>query len=284
MSQATGLQPSHETLELFSNVTGAARRRLALRDFREGLGLWRLFFTLGWLDIKLKYRGSVIGPFWLTLSTAVMVCALGFLYSHLFKMVLRDYLPYLALSIILWNFLSAIVGEACTSFLQAESMIRSVRMPFSVHAARVVVRNVLTLLHNFVVIVAVFAIFAIVPRTSALLAIPAFGLWILDGFAACLLLGAFCARFRDVPPVVASVMQIAFFVSPIIWKPELLGAGAKWLAFNPFFTMLEIVRGPLLGYVPGVNIWASAFGFSLLLCVGAWMLFARVRGRLAFWI
>jgi lipopolysaccharide transport system permease protein len=284
MSQTTGLQSPPQTLELFSNVTGTARRRLALQDFREGLGLWRLVLTLGWLDIKLKYRGSVIGPFWLTLSTAVMVGALGFLYAHLFKMVLREYLPYLALSIILWNFLSAIVSEACTSFLQAESMIRSVRMPFSVHAARVVVRNVLTLFHNLVVIVAVYAIFAVIPGSSALFAIPAFGLWIIDGFAACLLLGAFCARFRDVPPVVASVMQIAFFVSPIIWKPELLGDGAKWLAFNPFFTMLEIVRGPLLGYVPGASIWASAFGFSLALCTAAWMLFSRVRGRLAFWI
>ena len=268
-----------------AELTIVARQRLAIQDVQGGAALWRLAFTLGWFDIRLRYRGSVLGPFWLTLSTAVMVVALGVLYSTLFKMELHDYLPYLAMSLVLWGFLSTLVADACTCFLQAEGMIRSVRLPFTLYATRVVVRNVLVLAHNVPVIVLVYAYFDVWPGLAALEALPAIVLWLIDGLAVCLLLGAVCARFRDIPPIVASVMQIAFFVSPILWKPELLqGASATWLPLNPFYTLLEIVRAPLLGMAPAWHIWASALAYSIALCAAAWLAFARVRGRLAFWV
>jgi lipopolysaccharide transport system permease protein len=269
-----------------SERSPAARQRQAVADVVEGVRLWRLAFTLGWLDIRLRYRGSVLGPFWLTLSTAVMVAALGVLYSALFKMDLHEYLPFLALSLVLWNsYLAALVGDACSCFLQAEGLIRSIRMPFTLHAIRTVVRNLLVLAHNVVVIVAVWAIFDTWPGWDGLLALPGLVLWVLDSLALCLLLGTFCARFRDIPPIVGSLMQIAFFVTPIIWKPDLLQAsGARWLPANPFFSLLEIVRAPLLGEVPTAIIWTAALGYSAALCLVAWLVFARLRGRLAFWV
>ena len=283
---STTLDPiAHRALVMHSEQTPSARHLQATQDVIGGSRLWRLALTLGWLDIRLRYRGSVLGPLWLTLSTAVMVASLGFLYSALFKINLHDYLPFIALSIVLWNFLSAVVGDACLSFLQAEGMIRSIRMPFTVHAVRTVVRNILVLAHNVIVIVAIWAIFNVWPGWDAALAVPGVLLWLVDSLAACLLLGAFCARFRDVPPIVGSIMQIAFFVTPIIWQPELLqGASAAWLPANPFYALIEIVRAPLLRGVPSAAVWSSALGYSAALCLAAWLLFARVRGRLAFWV
>ena len=272
-------------LVLQSDLTATARQKLALHDVAASTRLWRLALTLGWFDIRLRYRGSMLGPFWLTLSTAVMVVALGFLYSKLFKMELHDYLPFLALSLVLWSVLSQVITDACTCFTSAEGMIRSMRMPYSVHAARIVVRNMLVLAHNVIVIVAVYAWFDTWPGWAGLAALPALVVWILDGLAACLLLGPVGARFRDIPPIVASVIQIAFFISPIIWKPELLqGWSASLLWLNPFYTLLEIVRGPMLGEAPELHVWASALGYSVLLWALAWMMFARTRNRLAFWV
>ena len=282
MSSVLQASPHHNLL-LQADATAAARQAHATDDLRVGTRMWRLAFLLGWLDIRLRYRGSVLGPFWLTLSTAVMVAALGLLYSTLFKIELRSYLPYLTLSLVLWNYLAAVVGDACVGFTQADGIIQAVRIPFTLFATRVAVRNVLILLHNIVVAVAVFAIFRIWPGADALVALPGLVLWLLDSFAATLLLGTFCARFRDIPPIVASVMQIAFFISPIIWKPELVKDG-WWLPLNPFYTLLEVVRAPLLGEVPGDYVWLSAVGYSIAFCALAWLVFARLRGRLAFWV
>jgi lipopolysaccharide transport system permease protein len=271
-------------LEFFSGMSVAARHRFAISDVRGGIKLWRLAWSLGWLDIRLRYRGSMLGPFWLTISTGVMVGSLGFLYAALFNMSLREYLPYLALSQVLWGFLATLVGESCGVFTESEPVIRSVRMPFFVFAIRILVRNVLVLAHNICVIVVVYLALSIWPGAIALLAIPALPIWIVDGLALALLLGGICARFRDIQPIVNSVMQIAFFVSPVIWKPEQLKDGARWLPFNPFYDMLEIVRGPLLGEAPSLLVWVGAFGYSAILCAVAWAFFLRARGRLAFWI
>jgi lipopolysaccharide transport system permease protein len=273
-----------EEIVFVAGLDFKGRQRMAAQDLIEGYRLRRLCWTLSWLDIKSRYRGSLLGPLWLTLSTGVMVAALGLLYSTLFKMNLHEYLPFLTLSLVLWNFISALVGDACVAFTQAESMIRSIRMPYSLYAGRIVIRNVMVLAHNIIVIVCVYVILSIWPGVHALEALPALALWLVDAMALGLVLGAFCARFRDIPPIVASIMQIAFFVSPIIWKPELLGTRAHLLPLNPFYSLLEVVRGPLLGTTPSLATWASAFLYSVVLCILTWLLFVRVRGRLAFWV
>ena len=271
-------------LELEGNRSRAVLRDLALRDVADGLRLWRLAVKLGWLDIKLRYRGSMLGPFWLTLSTAVMIAALGVLYAALFHIDVHDYLPFLALSQVLWAFLATLVADGCTCFTGSEALILSIRVPLSLHALRVLVRGLLILAHNVVVIVGVDVWFSVWPGAVLPLAIPGLVVWMVDAFALSLLLGAIGARFRDIPPIVASIVQIAFFVTPIIWKPEQLGANAWVLPYNPFFALIEVVRAPMLGYLPSKMTWMMAVVYSLLLLAVTWRLMVRARGRVPFWL
>jgi lipopolysaccharide transport system permease protein len=262
-----------------------ARLGFAWADLRDGMRLWRLAASLGWLDIRLRYRGSLLGPFWLTLSSAVMVASMGAVFSLLFHTSLQGYLPFLAVSLILWQAgIGAFAGEACTAFTGAEQTIRSVRMPFTVQVLRTIVRNLIVLAHNIVVPLAVFAIFGAWPGWEALLSLPGLLLWIVDGAAACFLLGCICARFRDIPPIVGSLMQIAYYITPVIWNPSQLGAKGWWLPLNPFFPLMEVVRAPLLGHVPGGLIWGAALGYSAVFCLVSALLFSRARARIAFWV
>ena len=275
-------------LEFFSGMSTAARHRFAIDDVRAGLRLWRLAWSLGWLDIRLRYRGSMLGPFWLSISTGVMVGSLGFLYAALWHISLRDYLPFLALSQVLWGFLATLVGESCAAFTESEPVIRSIRMPFFLFAMRILVRNVLVLAHNICVIVVVFVSLRIWPGATALLAIPALPLWIADALALSLLLGGICARFRDILPIVNSVMQIAFFLSPVIWKPgnstrRAMRSGCRsirsttcWRSFAARFW----ARCPRRCWSGS----ARARLYSAILCGVAWLFFLRARGRIAFWI
>ncbi len=264
--------------------TLSGRLRHVGRDLLDSARLWRLCWRLGWLDVKLRYRGSVLGPFWLTASTAVMVGAMSLLYTTLFHIDVAGYMPFLSLSLVLWGFISSVVGEGSTCFTQAEGMIRSVRLPFALHAGRCIIRNVLVLGHNVVVVVAVFAIFRVWPGAQAFHALPGAALWLADALAACLLLGTLGARYRDIPPIIASLMQIFFFISPIIWKPELISAGHAWLQLNPFYPLIEVVRRPLLGLHGSLPLWRPALAYSAVLWLGALLLFMRMRARLAYWI
>jgi len=267
-----------------SDLSWSGQHRLAVADLVDGARMWRLAWTLGWLDIRLRYRGSMLGPLWLTLSTAVMVVALGVLYAALFRMDLHEYLPFLALSQVLWGYISTLTSDACTCFTQAEGIIRSIRMPFFLHALRTVIRNILVLAHNVIVIVVVFAVFSVWPGWHALYALPGLALWLIDSLAICLLLGAVCARFRDINPIVMSVMQIAFFITPILWKADQVGRYGAYLPLNPFYSLLEVVRRPLLYEPLPLKVCAAALIYSVLLCGLTWAIFLRARGRLAFWV
>ena len=268
-------------------VRDAAHPRLlerAMEDIGQGLFRWRLPFALARLDVRNRYRGSVLGPFWLTISTAVMLLALGFLYSQLFRLTLREYLPFLAVSLILWNMISSMVGEGCNSLTDQEGIIRQMPQPYSVHALRCVMRNAVVAAHNLPLILVVFLACDWWPGWVAFWALPGLLLFLVDALAAAVLFGMLAARFRDIGPIVASVMQIAFFCSPILWKPELLGAKAVWLPLNPFYAVMETMRGPLVEGGVSMLVWAAALTYSALLCLAACIIFVRFRSRIAFWV
>ncbi|EFH09371.1 ABC transporter permease [Pseudoroseomonas cervicalis] len=260
------------------------RRGRALADLHDGLTGWRLAWALARLDLRNRYRGSVIGPFWVTLSTAAMVGGLGLLYSQLFRMDLATYLPHLATSLIVWNALAAMVSDATTCLSGAEGVIRQLRLPLTVHALRCVFRNALNAAHSLPLILLVFALVWHWPGMEVLLLIPGLAILAVNALSASLFLGMVCARFRDIGPIVANVMQMAFFLTPVIWKPELLGPAAKWLPLNPFYTMLELVRGPLIEGGGSLLVWLAAIGYSAVLAGVALFFFVRFRNRVAFWV
>ncbi|MBR0660507.1 ABC transporter permease [Neoroseomonas oryzicola] len=260
------------------------RRERALEDLEGGFARWRLAWALARGDITHRYRGSVLGPFWLTISTGVMLTALGILYAKLFKMDVASYLPWLSVSLIVWAVISQVVTDATTSLTGAEGVIRQMPLPYTVHALRVVFRNAVVAAHNLPLIFVVFAVFGVMPSWTVVLAIPGLLLLGVAGFAASIFLGMICARFRDIPPIVGSVMQIAFFVSPVIWKPEMVGHWEPFLPINPFFALMETIRAPLMGTTGGIVVWLTAVFWTGVLAALAWTFFARFRGRIAFWV
>jgi lipopolysaccharide transport system permease protein len=266
------------------DATAPDRLARAGRDLAEGFARWRLTAALARLDIRNRYRGSVLGPIWLTLSTAVMLAALGLLYSTLFKIPLQEYLPWLAVSLILWGVIAQAINEGCVCLTNAEAVIRQIPLPHTVHALRCVIRTALVAAHNLPLILVVFLLLGVAPGWEALLALPGLALLAVNAFAAALLLGMLCARFRDIGPIVGSVLQIAFFLTPVIWKPELLGPEARFLPLNPFHAVMETLRAPLLEGGGSVWAWLAALLWTAAHCGVAFAFFVRFRGRVAFWV
>ena len=260
------------------------RKEIAREDLEAGFQRWRLAWALARGDITHRYRGSILGPMWLTLSTAVMLFALGFLYAKLLRIDMTDYLPWLTVSLILWNTLNQTITEATTCFTGAEGVIRQMPLPYSVHALRLVMRNALVAAHNLPLILVIFFIFGVTPRWTLVLAIPGFAIMAAGCFAASIFLGMICARFRDIPPIVGSLLQVAFFVSAVIWKPEMLGWWEPYLPINPVFAVMEAIRAPIMGNTGSIVVWLAAIGWTAALCAVAWVFFVRFRGRIAFWV
>jgi lipopolysaccharide transport system permease protein len=258
--------------------------QMALSDVSAGFAVWRLWGRMGWNDILQRYRRSLLGPFWLTASMAIMVVSLGVLYAELFKTPIHDFLPFLCVGLLIWNLLASFLTEGGAIFTTSESYIKQIRLPYSVYVYRSMWSKLIIFAHNFVIYFGVLIYFQIWPGAAALLAIPGLILIVVNGALATVYIGILSARFRDIPQLINSVVQIIFFVTPIMWKPELLSGRTYIADVNPFYHLVEVVRAPLLGHVPE---WKNYLAVLLITAINlglAGYVFTRFRSRISYWI
>ena len=183
-----------------------------------------------------------------------------------------------------WQLVAAVMNEAANVFIVAEPYLKDMRMPLSLHVLRMLWKNLIIFGHNALIIVAVLIFLGPGWTWTLLLAPVGLGLLMLNGVWIGLLVGLVCARYRDMAQIVASVVQLAFFLTPIVWKPESLGRH-RWAAdINPLTHFIELVRAPLLGQVPSALSWAVTLGVLLAGFAIALPFFARFRSRVAYWV
>jgi homopolymeric O-antigen transport system permease protein len=262
----------------------SSRGVLAWRDIVQGFRRSWIWMALAYQDIRLRYRGSVLGPFWLTISTLVMVVAMGFIYAHLFHTDTRSYMPYLTLGLIVWQLISALITEGCQTFLASGPVIQQVPTPFSIYAYRVVYRNFIVFAHNLMIVPIGLIVFAIPLDWHLLGAAAGCVVLAVNGVWVCIFLGTLSARFRDVVPIVASFLQVAFFLTPVFWPIEALGIYRPLAELNPLFAAIDVIRAPLIGVPVASYSWPVILATTVLGCLAAFLLFARYRGRIAYWL
>ncbi|WP_315831401.1 ABC transporter permease [Bradyrhizobium prioriisuperbiae] len=263
---------------------GYGQLQLAIRDIIDGALLWPLWCRLGWNDILQRYRRSLLGPLWLTASMAIMVVALGIVYAQIFKMALHDFMPFLCVGLLVWGIISSVLTEAGSLFTGAESYIKQIRLPYSVYVYRFMWSKIIIFAHNFVIYFGILIYFQIWPGSAALYAIPGFLLIVLNGALTSIYIGMVSARFRDIPQIIASIVQILFFLTPIMWKPELLGSHSVLMTFNPFYHLVEVFRAPLLGVVPSVENYVALGLISVANFILAAAFLVRFRARISYWV
>ena len=265
--------------------------RRAVEDLRLGWAQRSLWGYLGWQDIKQRYRRSVLGPLWISISMGVIALAMGILYSALFQQEINKFLPYLATGLIIWNFVSGCILEGTEVFIANEGLIKHLPAPLSVHVFRLVWRQTLFFLHNLVVWAALIAVFPRALGWNVLLAVPAFALLVLNGGWIAIFSGIIATRFRDIPPIIGSITQLLFFMTPIVWSYDdfrsrggTTGARAQLAELNPVMHFVEIVRRPLLGDPTIWRHWWVAGGITVLGWAAALVILRNYRSRVSYWI
>jgi lipopolysaccharide transport system permease protein len=254
-------------------------------DVVHSIRRWQLWWLLGYNDVRQRYRRSRVGQLWITLSMGIFVIAIGPVYALLFNTELKEFLPYLTVNIVVWGFISTMINDACTAFIQSDGYIRQERIPKIGFLFRILVRNFLILAHNALLIPPVFLVFGKSIGWTILLAIPGLILVVVICLLMALFLATICARFRDFPQIVTNVVQVAFFLTPIFWqKKQILTDYHFVVDFNPFASLLSIVASPILDKVPTTFEYAMSFATLLLCALVAIPFFARYRARIVYWL
>jgi lipopolysaccharide transport system permease protein len=258
---------------------------LARRDLVHGLHSWRIWWLLGIGDIRQRYSRSRFGQFWITLSMAVFIISIGTIYALLFNQPVRTYLPYIAVNFVVWSLISGIINDSAFVYIQSENFLRQEALPKTVFVMRLLVRNVVNFAHNIVIVPVVFIAMGHWPSWSWLLAPLGLVLILLAGFFTALMLGLLCTRYRDLPQIVQNIVQIAFFITPVMWPAESLRAQVVGVVeYNPFAAFLHVVTEPLRGIIPHATTYALAVSTILVIAGVSLPLFARFRSRIVYWL
>ncbi len=255
-----------------------------LKDLGETWRLRRMVLLLAWQDIRSKYKRSVIGPFWLTLSSAIWVGLLGSLWAMLLKKDPLVFIPWVASGNLIWSLINSAVGEGCNSFSKSRAFLLQIKLPLTFPAVRLIVKNLIILAHEALVFVCIALYLQISPLPYWHWLLLGIVLILVNSLWVYLFLGMACARFRDLRQIIASVMKVVFFVTPILWMPDMMQGKAHLLKFNPFYPFLNLVRSPMLGQAPEPYALQYALVITLVGWAVTFVMFAKKRRQIVYWL
>jgi len=263
----------------------------AASDLARGWGQHELWLQLGWQDIKQRYRRSTLGPLWITIATGVMSLALGLLYSMLFQISVREFLPHVTVGFIVWGFISGCIKDGANVFIENEGLIKQLPSALSVHVYRLVWRQLLFFAHNMVIWLILVLVFRIPLGWNVFLFIPALALMVINGVWVTMLFGIIATRFRDVAPLLEALVQLLFYVTPIVWTAKTLreqggevAQRARIAELNPLYHYLEVVRAPLIGEPVAAYHWGIVLAGTVIGLFLAMIAMRQWRFRVPYWV
>ncbi|TDQ51111.1 ABC transporter permease [Permianibacter aggregans] len=254
------------------------------KDISLAIRSYHLWGYLSWQDIRLRYRRSKIGPLWITLSMALFCLALGFVYSKLFNADLKEYLPFLSFGYIAWSFVSGLTTEMPNIFVDSSAYFKDIRLNPLVVIARAFSRATIIFAHNLIIVVGIWFYFDMFPGWNLLQIFPSLALVVCNLFFIGVCLAIVGARFRDIAPIVQSLVQIVFFITPIFWFPRLLPEGSLIIHLNPYGYFVDLIRSPLLGQSVAFDTWVASVLVLFLSAFAASWLYRAKSARIPFWV
>lgn len=257
---------------------------VAIGDIKKSIVRRDLWIYLGWFDIRQRYKRSILGPWWITLSTSLFVMGLAFLWSNIFNMKLSEYMPYFVIAHVVWTFISTTVSDSGNGFIQFEHIIKQINIPYGAYILRIIYRNIIVLLHNLIIVLVVFFVFPDALDIKPLNLIASLINLFLLMFSLGLILAIACLRFRDLQQIIASAMTALFFITPIVWRPESVSGRMKILIeLNPVAWYISNIRDSLL-VVKDMSSFLPAMMINLLAILVAIYLLDRCRAKIPYWL
>ena len=253
-------------------------------DFVRAASRWRLALSLAIHDIASRYRGSILGPWWITLSMGALVLGIGINYAALFHIPVNELLPYVALGIVFWSYISTCMMEGGDAFYAAGGMLRQSSLPLPLFIMRTMMRNLINLGHHVVIIVVVLCYFRHFPGFGIVWSLAGLVLASINLGWVMTLLAFVAARYRDIPQIIGATIQITFFLTPVFWKVTPAMESSPFVQFNPFYFIIESMREPLLtGRVP-----VGSFELMAMMAVMGWtvtiLVYNQTRRRVVHYI
>ena len=187
-------------------------------------------------------------------------------------------------SVLVWMFLSNSITDGTNCLLADTSTIQNMKLPLTFFPALCLTKQLINFFHSLLIILGVSLVFPPESLFSMLFVVPAIGLLCIFLFFVMLLLGMLSARFRDIQPLVMSVMPMLFFLSPVLFRIQ-QAENISWLIWlNPFTYFVVIIREPLQGSSPSIFVVSVAVTMTIVCYLVASAVFRTKSKQVVYWL
>lgn len=240
-------------------------------------------FKINLIDLQLRYNRSRIGPFWITISTAVLIFGLTVVNNSIFSTPLKDALIWITIGIVLWQYISSVILESLDLF--DNQKILNLPITFFDRTTFSVFKNLIILFHNFLLIIILLIYFKISIIKIHFSLIYGFFFLIINSFSITIIFGLLCLRFRDFIAIIKNLTYLVFLVTPIFWMPENISNNRSFIVeYNILFQIIQSIRDPLIGKQLSTYNLYIIFIFSFCLLILAIFLYKTFYKKAKFWI
>jgi ABC-type polysaccharide/polyol phosphate export permease len=220
-----------------------------LHELRDSIALRTVWFNLAVNDLRSRYRRTRLGPWWLVIGLGITMSTMSVLWSTLFGLPWREFVPYMLTSLVTWNWISGSITGACNIFAgEYSGLLKTMPLPPIVHVMRSVMVNFLIHLHNMTIPIAALVITGTIPSASIIFWLPVSTMLVMiNAVSVGIYLGIAGARVRDFSNLVGAIMAPMMMLTPVMWKPNMLGPHSYIVYLNPFYHFITMIRAPFLG-------------------------------------
>ena len=201
--------------------------------------------------IALKYRDTVLGPFWNVINSIFLISVLSLSYFlFLSPDDFKNFIYRLSISIFLWLFISTILRESTTTLKQKLEILSEKKIDIKNFVCENIYTNFIIFVHSLPIVIILFFVSDFKFQFNLFLTFAGLFLVIIN----LLLIGYFItilsAMFKDIEKIVENLVYALFFATPIIWSENMVSEKIqKILIFNPFYHFVVLFRNPLMNNI-----------------------------------
>ncbi len=224
--------------------------------------------------IKSRYKRSVLGVAWTLLNPLLSMIVLTVAFAALFKGAIPRYPVYILIGLTAWNFFSQSTAFAMGQMFWGGSLMKRVYVPPTIFAVACILNGVVNLGFSLIPLAGIMLVFH-QPFYATWWFVPlAVGILALFSLGVALLTSSLSVLFTDVMEMYQLLLQAWFFLTPVIYPPEIIAGHLTWaLTLNPMAYMVELVRRPIYaGQLPdGTTVLVSLALALVTFLFGAWV-------------
>lgn len=241
-------------------------------------------FELSKFDYLLRFRRTKLGPFWNILTIFITVLLMSLVWSIIFKIDIKEYIPRLMFGFTAFIFISNTITLSVDLISDKyANELKTLNISIYFFIIRQLMVNIFDYLTYTPLFIILYLSTNIDLNYNLFFFIPSFILVILNCFWISSIFSLLGARFRDVIPLTKTIMGVGMILTPVIWDKALLGEYENFAYLNPLTFFVEAIKYPLLGIKPSNIVYIGLILFLFSGYTILHFLYKKYKINLKFW-